>query len=287
MNDKFLELIRDVKLTKAEKILADFIINNFKEVRFMTSMEIAEAVNISHSTVIRFAKDIGYSGYKEFQDDVISEYDKYLKTHKELPNVPSEKLNLNLEKLSKDSVIDAVTDTVRNNIDYVIQNNSSDAYKRTAKTVVNAKHKYIVGYRGCQGIASFLHIILRDSLPGVFGLEGRTTNAFDFLSDIGPEDVLIAVTFPRYNKETMLAVQMAKEAGASVVVITDSVTAPITRYADQLLLASIDSITFFNSQVSAMLVAELLCTYVCKEIGKGNEDRLKKLDFYTSNMELF
>ena len=287
MTSAFQELCRNVKLTKSEKAMAEYILANFREVCFLTSSELADKVNSSHSSVIRFAKDLGFRGYSELQQEIRRQYDSYISSHDEASTIPAEKLSKSLEKLDRDDIAEALRETMRNNIQYTMLNNSHETLEKASEAIINAKMKYIIGYRGCAAITAFLQIILRDTLPGVFAAESKSLNVFDFLLDVSDADAVIIITFPRYNKEALLAAQLAKEAGATVIVMTDKLTAPITEYADHVLLAEVDSLTFFNSQIAPMFLAELLCSYVCRKVGKGNEDKLKLVDKYTKLTENF
>ncbi len=287
MTSKFQELIRDVKLTKSEKALADYIISNFRDICFLTSTELAEKVGISHSSVIRFAKDLGFKGYTAFQDEMRKAYDEYLKTHDEAATVPLEKLHKSLDKLSTDNLVEALKGTTLRNLHYTVMNNAQENIEAAARALVDANMKYIIGYRGCAGVASFLEIMLRDTLPHVFANGSASLNSFDFLSDISEKDALLIITYPRYNKEAFLSAQLAKERGASVIVMTDSLTAPVCEYADQVLLSDVDSLAFFNSMVAPMFLAEWLCDYVAKIVEKGNEGKLKLIDKYTRITESY
>ncbi len=287
MTSKFLELCKDVKLTKSEKALADYIIANFRDVCYITSTELADKVGISHSSVIRFSKDLGFKGYSAFQQEMRKQYDEYLTAHNEVSAIPVEKLHQSLDKLSKENLADAIRDTTLNNLNYTLMNNSQQNMEAAAKALIDANMKYIIGYRGCAGIASFLQIILRDTLPHIFANESQALNTFDFLSDITADDVALVITYPRYNKDAYLGAQLAKERGAKVIVMTDTPTAPIAEFADQILLAKVDSLAFFNSQVAPMFLAEWLCDCVCKMVEKGNEGKLKLVDKYTKITENF
>ena len=80
---------------------------------------------------------------------------------------------------------------------------------------------------------------------------------------------------------------MASRAGAAVIVLTDTPTAPLAQYATHLFTNNVDSLTFFNSQIPALFIAELLCTYISKKVGNKNEEKLRLIDRYTSSMELY
>ena len=100
----------------------------------------------------------------------------------------------------------------------------------------------------------------------VFPEPSDSLNTFDYLSDISKRDCLIAISYPRYSKLTQLAAEMASRAGAAVIVLTDTPTAPLAQYAT-LIYQQCGFSDFFNSQIPALFIAELLCTYISKKVG--------------------
>ena len=287
MTSAFQDLIKNTTLTKKESQIADYVLNNFREVCFMTSTELAEKLQISHSSVIRFTKDLDYSGYTEFQRAIRAQYNDYIDNHSDAPTIPTVKLTQSLEKLTGASIREAVYETTCNNLQSVIMHSPSDLFENASDAIIAAQSKYIVGSRGCAASSAFLSIILKDTLPMVFAEPAGIMNTFDFLSDISRKDCLIAISYPRYSKLTYLAVEMAAKAKATIIVLTDTPTAPLARYADYLLTNSVDSLAFFNSQIPALFTAELLCTYICKKIGNKNEEKLRLIDRFTSALELY
>lgn len=287
MTFTFQELIQKVELTKKERLIADYVMNNFRELCYMTSTELAETLKISYSSVIRFTKDLGFSGYTEFQQYIRDQYNIYLNERAESADIPVVKLDQSLELLSQDDISSAVKNNAFNNILSVNMHNPTESFEQAGTAIIHSKHKYIVGSRGSAAAASFLSIMLKDTLPGVCAEPHGALNTFDFLSDIGKEDCLIAVSYPRYSKLTLAAAKMAHNAGAKIIVITDTPTAPLAKYATYLFTSSIDSLTFFNSQIPALYTAELLCTYICKKTEGQNKEKLHLIDRYTSELGLY
>ena len=281
------ELIMNTKLTKKERLIADYVLSHFRDFCFITSTELAEALQISHSSVMRFTKDLGFSGYTEFQKNIREQYNAYISNHAESSTIPTVKLSQNLDKLSQNGIVETVQSITSANINSAVLRNPNELFEQASDAIMHAHTKYIVGTRGCATISSFLSIILKDTLPMVFAEPSGSMNTFDFLSDIGKKDCLIVVSYPRYSKLSYLAAEMAHKAGATVIVLTDTPTAPLAKFATYLLTASVDSLTFFNSQIPSLFLAETLCTYICKKIGRGNEEKLQLIDRYTSMMELY
>ena len=78
-------------------------------------------------------------------------------------------------------------------------------------------------------------------------------------------------------------VEMAKEAGASIVVITDKPSALLAPYASALITVPVDSSTFFNSMIAPQFAAEILLDVISHQV-KGIEKRLKKIDRYLGEL---
>jgi len=281
------ERIKNTELTNKEKIIADYVLNNFREICFLTSTQLASILNTSHSSVIRFAKDLGYTGYSDLQRNIRDQYTAYIEAHGESFHVPTVKLAQTAGKLSQSSILDDVSITAQNNLQSVIRYNSPELFESASDSIIKSKVKYIVGSRGCAATSSFLSIILRDTLPMVFAEPSGSGNTFDFLSDINKNDCLIIISYPRYSELSFLAAQLAYQKGAKIVVLTDTATAPLAKYATYLFTNTTDSMAFFNSQIPALFIAETLVTYICKKTGTKNHEKLDLINHYISKLGLY
>ena len=58
------------KMSKSFAKLADFLLDSYIEAAFMTATELAHAVDVDATTVVRFSQQLGYSGYPELLRDV-------------------------------------------------------------------------------------------------------------------------------------------------------------------------------------------------------------------------
>ena len=73
------DLLRSAHMTKTQKIIAEYILDNASDACFMTSTEIALKLGVSESSVIRFSRTIGFSGFIDFQKALRKDYqDKVL-----------------------------------------------------------------------------------------------------------------------------------------------------------------------------------------------------------------
>ena len=71
------ELLHSAHLTKTQRIIAEYVLDNASEACFMTSTEIALKLGVSESSVIRFSRTIGFDGFMDFQKALRKDYQQY------------------------------------------------------------------------------------------------------------------------------------------------------------------------------------------------------------------
>ena len=113
------------------------------------------------------------------------------------------------------------------------------------------------------------------------------SEVFENIMQIGPEDVLIAVSFPRYSKRVIKAVEFASKAGANVISITDRDASPIAEYADQLLMAKSDMASFVDSLVAPLSLVNAIIASVSLLRKDEVEQRLRKLEEIWEEYEVY
>ena len=109
----------------------------------------------------------------------------------------------------------------------------------------------------------------------------QTTSGNEMLEQImrvGEGDVVVAISFPRYSKRIIKAVEFAKSNGADVVALTDRVTSPIAKEADQLLTANSDMASFVDSLVAPLSIINAIVAAVTRKKRDEITERLKKLE---------
>ena len=287
MTEKFRAQLMGVKLTKKEKLIAEFILDHFSESCFMTSTELAHRLCISDSSVIRFTRTLGYSGFMEFQKEIRKVYTERKNIVSEQIIVPAERLPLSIDKLDESNIIENYFSNVMQNLESCINQNDTIDFERAAELIVGSKRKFIVTSRANSCVGDMMLLLLKHLLPDVYETAHPALNVIDHLCDITENDCIIAVSFPRYSEMDLLAAQMAYEAGAKIVLITDKASSPLAQYATQLLTVSVESNTFFNSYVAVLFTMELLCSFISRKMGYSTEAKLKLIDKYLSKVGLF
>jgi DNA-binding MurR/RpiR family transcriptional regulator len=244
-------------LSPSHRQVADWVLAHPLQAATMPIDELAASVGVSVATANRFARALDFEGYAQFRAALVLGFETTL--------APVEKLRSKLERSAKvaDVFAGALADVERN---LALTRQSLDPLtcERAVEAVLKAQRVYIVGF----GSSSWLGGLLQHSLDPYRGevhllatREGASYAA-KVLSRARDGDLLIAIAFPRYLTDTVLLAKLARDAGASVLALTDRVASPIAPLADVALYAQTDSQYFANSEASVLALVEALASAV-------------------------
>ena len=105
-----------------------------------------------------------------------------------------------------------------------------------------------------------------------------TSETLEQIYDISDKDVMMGITFPRYSKRTICALQYAKNHGAKTIALTDNMQSPIVEYADCKLIAKSDVMTIVDSLVCPLSVVNAMVTAIALLRKDDIEKRLMALE---------
>ena len=242
------------RFSKGQKLIAQYILKNYDKVAFMTACKLGEAVGVSESTVVRFANALGYSGYPKLQDALQEVIKNKLTTVQRVDMV---------KEFNDDSaILKKIVKRDMDNIKDTLEEIDEKAFEEAANRILKAKRIYIVGMRSSFTIAQYLGFYLGIILDSVHVIRTDMGDAFEQVVKINEDDVLIAISFPRYSKKSYQIVSYAKEKGAHIVSLTDSPFAPVASFTDNLLLVKSNMVSFVDSLVPALSIANALIVSV-------------------------
>ena len=152
-----IDLIKNIQnnfnsLSKGQKLIAEFIINNYDKAAFMTAATLGQNVNVSESTVVRFANTLGYEGYRELQKELHELIKNKLTTVQRLTMVN--------EYSNKENALKKVMEKDMENIDKTINETGYSAFQDAIDLILNAENVYILGLRSSSFLAGYLGFYL-------------------------------------------------------------------------------------------------------------------------------
>ncbi|MDK9711427.1 MurR/RpiR family transcriptional regulator [Acidaminobacter sp.] len=259
-----------IKLSKGQKRIADFILQNYDKVAFMTASTLGDSTGVSESTVVRFANALGYDGYPKLQKGL----QESIKT--KLTTVQRFELSKDLEKESSytKKVMNADMDNIRRTLDGV----DEETMPQIVEEIHNARRVYILGMRSSSVLANYLGFYLNFILKDVVVVTAGALDVFDHLVNITKDDLLITISFPRYAKRTFEIVEFATTQGATIIGITDSPMAPLVPMVKHSLFARYGMNTFIDSLVAPMSLINALIQMVSIKEMERVEENFEKLE---------
>ena len=257
--------------SKGQKLISKYILENYDKAAYMTASKLGSIVNVSESTVVRFAIELGFGGYPEFQH-TLQEIVRTRLTSFQRVEVTNNLIG-DSDVLTK--VLMGDVDKIKDTLDGIDKKAFEDAIDKIAE----AKMIYILGVRASASLAGFLAhglSMISDNVRFVQTTSG--TEMFEQIMSIGKDDVLIAISFPRYSKRIIRAVSFAKREGANIISITDSADSPIAKNADQLLAAKSDMASFVDSLVAPLSIINAIIVAISRKKQDELRVRLHQLE---------
>ncbi len=244
-------------MSKGHKKIAAYILQNYDKAAFMTASALGEKVGTSESTVVRFASELGFKGYPELQ--------------KELQQLIKSKLTAVQRMEVSQSLIgdnDIVRTVLTGDIELIretAEQTSKTDFKNAVDAINNAKKIYILGVRSSAALASFLAFYFNLVFDSVVLVDtSSASEMFEQMFRINENDVCIAISFPRYSKQTVNALRFIQDRKATIISITDTADSPMAPYTDHLLVAKsnmasvVDSLVAPLSLINALIVSVTL-----------------------------
>jgi DNA-binding MurR/RpiR family transcriptional regulator len=267
-------------LSKGHKKIADYILHNYDRAAFMTAAALGEAVGVSESTVVRFAAENGWKGYPELQ--------KYLQEMIRSRLTSIQRLQASDVKLGNDKILECAMNADADMIRRTLEQTSREAFHAAVDAINNAEHIYIQGTRSSAALANFLALYLNILHPGVVYVDAfSASQTYEQLLRIGPKDVCIAISFPRYSKRTLTALRFARDRGACAVAITDTPHSPIAELSKHVLIACCDAVSFVDSLVAPLSLINALLAACARSQGDKVYDTLQNLERIWSQYEVY
>ena len=221
--------------SKGQRRIARYILSDLKKAAFMTAYALGKETEVSESTVVRFATELGYDGFPQMQ------------------------------KALQDALVGRFCDGNTGNSPATVQ---KEAVAEAAQAVSSARRIYLIAQGAEKLLADYVGSCLEKTFADVHILSADSGK----LRHIGAEDVAVVFSFPPYDPLVTEMAAHCRKAGAKVVGITNSENAPIYANCDHCLFAKADHKPYGLSFIKPMALAEeLLDAVISGKDGSANE----------------
>lgn len=266
--------------SKGQKRIANYILDHYDKAAYMTASKMGALVGVSESTVVRFAIELGFEGYPEMQ--------KSLQELIRMKLTSVQRVEVTNSLIGEGDVLEKILMSDAEKIRRTLEEVDREAFDAAVDKIVAADKIYIIGVRSSSSLAGFLNFNFRMMFDNVKFVQTTSgSEMFEQIMSINENDVMIAISFPRYSKRIVNAVEYAHNAGADVISLTDSHQSPIAGVADQLLLARSDLVSFVDSLVAPLSIINAIIVAVSRKKMDDIRVRFDKLEKIWDEYEVY
>lgn len=241
------------KLPKNQKKIAEYFLENIDQLMFLNVQEAAAATSSNVAAIVRFAQRIGFSGYPEMRNEIVSLFQKRLRSNgNSFPLIDQSKL--------QDDTLTSVANQDISNINETLNLNERDNFSKVIDLILSSDRVFTMGL----GISHLLAQIISYQLNQVAKFSNTFNNtSSNFMEQIlflNKNDLLIALSFPPYSKPTIDAVKFAKDRNIKVVAITNKKSSPVSIHSDVSLIVKSENMLFTNSFAAISVLINAIAT---------------------------
>ena len=271
--------------SRAFKQLASYILAQAFAASSMSIEELAQAAGVSVATVNRFAHACGYDGYPQFKAALRNLFDRIFE--------PIEKARTP-QKNGQDVISQSFSNAIQN-LQHTQATLDENALYRAADMILSSANIYVAGMGVSALHASFLvdalePFLTKNHIKELAGLCGAE-RAFRRVAMFSPEDLLIAITLPRYSQSIIDLASLARKQKCKILSLTDQPSSPLIPFSDETLLASSNHPVLYATNVSMIALIEVLTMAITRRIDNFAQCIAKQTEtvlpyFYISRPEI-
>ncbi|HXL03898.1 MAG TPA: MurR/RpiR family transcriptional regulator [Bacillota bacterium] len=267
------QLIRERQphMTKSHQVVADYVLNHIDDVPFLSITELAWRVGVSEATLVRFSKELGFSGYPDLKDNLQKRLKDEVASSRKIESIMSE-----IQETES-----TVKQVLGNQITYlkkVIESVSDEDLDLCARWIAEAGTIYLFG----DGVAS----VPVDSMAfwltrfgmNVCKVEYGGRRLFDKACTIERDDAAVVFAFGRDYADVAMLFDWARRQGARTILIADVPYTHMASLADKVIVFERGPMDIFSSMAIPVAVADALVVAVTRHKGKTALEAVRKLE---------
>lgn len=252
MNIEYRKKIQKVysRLTKSQRKVAEFIIDNPSKITLMSADQLARASGVGEATVIRFARALGYSGYSEMKE----EFQRALVNNM----TSSRKVEEGLKTITSESALEELLKTHENIFRKMSTSELTRALKNAAKIIYEANDIYVFGEGAAMVPALELSFWLNrlGKKTWLFSTTGRSF--FEHIVNIRKGDVSVGFAYRKINFELRILFTETQKRGGKNILFTDRALSPLSNLADEIIVTDRGGIGSYRSMAVPVIMSDAL-----------------------------
>lgn len=261
---------KSADMTPSLKIVAKYMQNNIDDIAFDTLENVASKISVSTTSVIRFARFLGFDGFSTMQKDIQSG----LQEHLRLPN----RLENTIGKMKKDSLLMESYQNDINNINQTMKNISEETMTKAENLIIKASSISILGLRASFALAHYMYSRLSQIKSNAFLIQPISEMYIEDIAKLSSKDVCICYLFPRYTASCITLLKLLHKRKVPIVLITDQYNSYVKDYAAVILHCDVTGVSFKNTFAAPLALTNCLTASIANKNYKEAKTMLNELE---------
>ncbi|MDF1716637.1 MAG: MurR/RpiR family transcriptional regulator [Antarcticimicrobium sp.] len=261
------------ELSPRLKTVAKYIVDHPNDFGLDPIRETARKCGVSTYTLVRMAARMGFDSYDELREP----FRHALVSANALVDRPdwieSIRLRGDLGAVQAEAALNTMAIVQRS-----LERQNSDEMERVVELLLGARNVYLTAVRASYALAYYFHYVGRMALPTLQLVPRHINSAIDELNTAGEGDVMIAISFQPYSRETIEACRFANARGVKLIMISDSEVISSEFRPEAVLVASTVSTHHFGCYTGAMAIIENLLALLVSRGGAAARQRIKSYE---------
>ncbi len=268
-------------LTRAERQLANVILENYPVSGLGSITALAENADVSTPTVARMARKLGFGGFPEMQAQLRTELEATISD-------PLTKHDKWATGAPDTHILNRFADNVIDNLRNTLKHLSATEFDETVAMLANTEHTVaVVGGRLSHTLASYFFTHLQMMRDGVTLIERNSSSWPHYLLSLKEGDVLVMFDMRRYEQDLMRFAEMAQARGVRIILFTDQWGSPAGKFAEKKFHSRIEVPSTWDSSVVTMFILEAIISAVQSQSWEQSKDRMEELEDLFGKTGLF
>ena len=252
--------------SKGQKRIGRYILDHYDQAAFMTASKLGKLTEVSESTVVRFAAELGFDGYPAMQKALQEMARNRLTSTQRIQAA---------ENIYDRDVLSSVLQADIENLRQISMDEDRDTFQTAVEKIVHARHIYILGARSSTHLAGYLYFYMQMIFENVTLVQASAAGEiFEQLFRSGEGDVMIAFSFPRSR-------------GAEIIAITDQKQSPVAQMSSAALLAPSEMLSFIDSMTAPMSLINALLVGIATKMGTDVTETFTTLERLWDQYDVF
>ncbi|MCG8620062.1 MAG: MurR/RpiR family transcriptional regulator [Desulfobacterales bacterium] len=260
------------KLTAAQEKILDYLMQHPDNVAYMSSAELAEKLDMSNATIVRFSQHVGFKGYLDLQRHIRQEIKTRL-------NVPARIRKRPRHIRCAGDFLKTVLKSDRDNLAQTAEQIPADLFEAAVSAIHDHDEIWVLGLRSCHGAAHYFatNLGFLAKRVNLISLDAGTVWS-RITPGLNPDALLVSITFPRYCRQTLDITSQFHKAGADIIALTDSRTSPLARMGTYVFPLPFWVDSFFESNTAVVSFLNAILAAVSFLDGPNTLSRLEALE---------